>query len=314
MHVALVAAAHDEEHLAALRAMEFRSAMVVPLKTRDRVLGIIVFVNTESGRRHTPEDLAFAEDLAGRAALAVENARLYRAEQQTRKAAEQTFDRLARLQAISSALSQALTPQQVADLQAGLFYINATESWSLYYLTERVSNAVGWGGAANAFVDSLAAWNTVRETPRALISRTVAVPAFQNDALRYKVESRFTDAVMRELVHRGRGLRVQGDREGADAVIEGVIKSFNFGGVLLDDKGRARIFEVTIGAAVTVRDQTENRVLYDNQNFVFRGEYEFASDPRSFFNEEDPAILRMSRSFAESIVSTLINAVQIEKK
>ncbi|HZB46565.1 MAG TPA: GAF domain-containing protein, partial [Pyrinomonadaceae bacterium] len=110
----LVAAAHDEEHLAALRAMEFRSAMVVPLKTRDRVLGIIVFVNTESGRRHAPEDLAFAEDLAGRAALAVENARLYRAEQQTRKAAEQTFDRLARLQAISSALSQALTPQQVA--------------------------------------------------------------------------------------------------------------------------------------------------------------------------------------------------------
>ena len=146
--------------------------------------------------------------------------------------------------------------------------------------------------------------------------KTVAVPAFQleSQALRYKVESRFTDAVMRELVHRGRGLKVQGDREGADAVIEGVIKRFNFGGVLLDDKGRARIFEVTITAAVTVRDQTENRVLYDNQNFVFRCEYEFASDPRSFFNEEDPAIMRMSRSFAESIVSTLINAVQIGKK
>src|SRR5215216_3472337 len=139
--------------------------------------------------------------------------------------------------------------------------------------------------------------------------KTVAVPAFQleSQALRYKIESRFTDAVMRELVHRGRGLRVQGELEGA-------IRSFNFGGVLLDDKGRARIFEVTITAAVTVRDQTENRVLYDNQNFVFRGEYEFASDPRTFFNEEDPAIFRISRSFAESIVSTLINAVQIEKK
>jgi hypothetical protein len=145
--------------------------------------------------------------------------------------------------------------------------------------------------------------------------KTVAVPAFQleSQALRYKIGSRFTDAVMRELVHRGRGLRVQGDRDGADAVIEGVIRSFNFAGVLLDDKGRARIFEVTITAAVTVRDQTENRVLYDNQNFTFRGEYEFASDPRSFFNEEDPAVLRMSRSFAESIVSTLINAVEIGK-
>jgi len=143
--------------------------------------------------------------------------------------------------------------------------------------------------------------------------KTVAVPAFQNNALRYKIESRFTEAVVNELIHRGRGLRVQGNREGADAVIEGVLKSFNYSGVLLDDKGRARIFEVTIEAAVTVRDQTENRVLYDNQNFVFRGEYEFANDPRNFFNEEDPAVQRMARNFAESIVSTLTNAIQIPK-
>jgi Lipopolysaccharide-assembly len=143
--------------------------------------------------------------------------------------------------------------------------------------------------------------------------KTVAVPAFQNNALRYKIESRFTKAVVDELIHRGRGLRVQGNREGADAVIEGVIKSFNYSGVLLDDKGRARIFEVTVEAAVTVRDQTENRVLYDNQNFVFRGEYEFANDPRNFFNEEDPAVQRMARNFAESIVSTLTNAIQIPK-
>ena len=144
--------------------------------------------------------------------------------------------------------------------------------------------------------------------------KTVAVPAFQNSALRYKVESRFTAAVIDELIHRGRGLRVQGEREGADAVIEGIIKNFYFAGVLLDDKGRARIFEVTIEAAVTVRDQTQNKVLYDNQSYVFRGEYEFANDPRNFFSEEDPAVQRMARSFAESIVSTLINAVEIERK
>ena len=143
--------------------------------------------------------------------------------------------------------------------------------------------------------------------------KTVAVPAFQNDALRYKIESRFTEAVVNELIHRGRGLRVQGGREGADAVIEGVIKSFSYSGVLLDDSGRARIFEVTIEAAITVRDQTENRVLYDNQNFVFRGEFEFANDPRNFFNEEDPAVERMAKNFAESIVSTLTNAIQIQK-
>jgi Lipopolysaccharide-assembly len=144
--------------------------------------------------------------------------------------------------------------------------------------------------------------------------KTVAVPAFQNNALRYKIESRFTGAVVDELIRRGRGLRVQGDREGADAVIEGLIKGFSASGVLLDDKGRARIFEVTVVAAVTVRDLTENKVLYDNQNFVFRGEFEFANDPRNFFSEEDPAVQRMARSFAESIVSTLINAVEPGKK
>ena len=144
--------------------------------------------------------------------------------------------------------------------------------------------------------------------------RTIAVPAFQNQALRYKIEHHFTEAVINEIVRRGRGLRVQAEREGADAVVDGVIKSFNFSGVLLDSRGRARIFEVTVTAAVTVRDQVENRVLYDNQNYVFRGEFEFADDPRSFFNEEDPAIGRIARSFAESVVSTLINGFGVSNE
>lgn len=143
--------------------------------------------------------------------------------------------------------------------------------------------------------------------------KTVAVPAFQNNALRFKIETRFTDAVIKEIMRRGRGLRVQGEREGADAVIDGVIKSFTFSGVLLDDQGRARVFEVTIAAAVTVRDQIENRVLYDNQDYVFRGAFEFANDPRSFFNEEDPAVERMARSFAESLASTIVNGFGVNE-
>ena len=143
---------------------------------------------------------------------------------------------------------------------------------------------------------------------------TVAVPAFENQALRYKIESRFTDAVANEIIHRGHGLRVQSGREGADAVVDGVVKSFNFSGVLLDERGRSRVFEVTIVAAITVRDQVQNRVLYDNQNYVFRGEFEFANDPRTFFNEEDPAVQRIARNFAESLVSTLVNGFGVNKE
>jgi Lipopolysaccharide-assembly len=146
--------------------------------------------------------------------------------------------------------------------------------------------------------------------------KTVAVPAFQFEAkgLRYRVESRFTEAVTKEIIRRGRGLKVQGTRENADAVVEGTIRDFNFSGVLLDSQGRARVYEVTIVSAVTVRDLKSNQILYDNQNFVFRDSFEFSQDPRSFFNEEDPAVERMSRAFAESVVSTIVNGLGVKEE
>ncbi|MCU1288240.1 MAG: hypothetical protein JWN60_469 [Acidobacteria bacterium] len=148
--------------------------------------------------------------------------------------------------------------------------------------------------------------------------KTIAVPAFQFEArgMRYRVESRFTEAVTKEIIRRGRGLKVQGTLTGADAAIEGTIRDFSFSGVLLDREGRARVYEVTIVSAVTVRDLKENVILYDNQNFVFRDSFEFSEDPRSFFNEEDPAVERMARVFAESVVSTIVNGfgVREEKK
>lgn len=144
--------------------------------------------------------------------------------------------------------------------------------------------------------------------------KTIAVPAFQFEAkgLRYRVESRFTEAVMKEIIKRGHGLKVQSGRAGADAVIEGNIRDFNFSGVLLDKDGRARVYEVTIVGAVTVRDLEQNKVIYDNQNFIFRDSFEFSNDPRSFFNEEDPAVERMARAFAESVVSAMINGLGVK--
>ncbi len=146
--------------------------------------------------------------------------------------------------------------------------------------------------------------------------KTVAVPVFQFEAkgLRYRVESRFTEAVTREIIKRGRGLKVQGTRDNADAVVEGTIRDFNFSGVLLDRDGRSRVYEVTITSAVTVRDLKSNQILYDNQNFIFRDSFEFSSDPRSFFNEEDPAVERMSRAFAESVVSTIVNGLGVKEE
>jgi hypothetical protein len=183
----LAQGARDAEHLAVLRQIGFRSVMIVPLKTRDKTLGVLSFVNTESSRRHTPEDLALAEDLANRAALAVDNARLYRAEQQTRHAAERTSDLLMRLQSVAASLSQALTPQQVATavIEQGLNSLGAhagavvllsdsgteleitgtigfteevADRWQRFPLTERVPIADAVRGKSPVIVESIESW------------------------------------------------------------------------------------------------------------------------------------------------------------
>ncbi len=73
----LVEEARDEEQLRILRELGLKSYLCVPIKAHGALLGVLSFVMAESGRRYGAGDLAVAEDLAHRAAVAVENARLY---------------------------------------------------------------------------------------------------------------------------------------------------------------------------------------------------------------------------------------------
>lgn len=135
---------------------------------------------------------------------------------------------------------------------------------------------------------------------------TIAVQTFRNDSLRYRVEQKFTSAVIDELLHRSSRFKFVSAADQADAVVAGNIRNFSFRPVLLDNNGRARAFEITITVGVTVRDQTTNKVIFDNQRIMFRNEYELTNDPRTFFNEEDPAVDRIARDFARSLFSTVM--------
>jgi serine phosphatase RsbU (regulator of sigma subunit) len=73
----LRSAALDDEQLEILRKVGFRSAMVVPMRARGRVLGGIALASAESGRRFDADDLDTAQQLADRCALALDNARLF---------------------------------------------------------------------------------------------------------------------------------------------------------------------------------------------------------------------------------------------
>src|SRR5262249_3807581 len=73
--------ARDEEHLELMRQIGLKSYLSVPLVSPDRLLGVMSFALSESARQYTASDLTVAEDLAHRASVAIENARLYRAVQ-----------------------------------------------------------------------------------------------------------------------------------------------------------------------------------------------------------------------------------------
>jgi PAS domain S-box-containing protein len=96
-------AAGSAEELAALRALGLRSVMIVPLATRDRLLGTITFATAESERTYGEADQVLAEDLTQRAALAVDNARLYREAEWARTRAEAASQRLRNLQSVTEA-------------------------------------------------------------------------------------------------------------------------------------------------------------------------------------------------------------------
>jgi PAS domain S-box-containing protein len=73
----LEAAAVDAEHLEIIRGLGIREAIVAPLRARGRILGAVTFVGAESGRSFTRDDVDLVEELARRAGLSVDNARLY---------------------------------------------------------------------------------------------------------------------------------------------------------------------------------------------------------------------------------------------
>lgn len=73
----LEAAAHDAEHLRLVQELDLRSAIAVPLHVHDRTLGVLTLVRSGDSRRYSSSDLRFAEELASRAAVAIDNAQVH---------------------------------------------------------------------------------------------------------------------------------------------------------------------------------------------------------------------------------------------
>jgi outer membrane lipopolysaccharide assembly protein LptE/RlpB len=136
--------------------------------------------------------------------------------------------------------------------------------------------------------------------------KTIAVPAFVNDTARYRIEQRLTQAVIREMIART-SYRVVQDTQSADGVLRGEVLSIETSPVLFDaTSGQVTTMLVTVRAKAQLLDNHMQKPVYQTNDMVFREQYQISSDVKSFFEEQDPALERMSRDFAAQLVSGIL--------
>ncbi len=136
--------------------------------------------------------------------------------------------------------------------------------------------------------------------------KTIAVPIFSNESSRFRIEQRVAAALTREFIERSR-FRVTPDPAGADAVLKGTIKEVRSGVIAFDlETGRATTLQIQVLADVELRDLRSKEVLYSNPNYVFREQYQISRDTSALFEEEQPALDRLARDLARTLVTAIL--------
>lgn len=136
--------------------------------------------------------------------------------------------------------------------------------------------------------------------------KTIAVPAFKNQSPTFRIEQQLTSAVTREFLERTR-FRVTPNPDGADAVLKGTVKDVRAGVITFDlDTGRATSMQIQVTADVTLEDLHSHKILFSNANYVFREQYQVSQSPSTLFEEDKPALDRLSRDLARTLVTAIL--------
>lgn len=145
-----------------------------------------------------------------------------------------------------------------------------------------------------------------RNATRIPALQVLAVPTFTNKTQTYKVEQTLTSAVVRELLNRTHYKLEYTEDSSADATLHGTVVSTQVSPLTYDSaSGRASSLVVTVIVKVSLVAR-DGRVLYENPNYTFRDQYQVARELSSFFEEESPALDRLSRDFARTLVSDML--------
>jgi len=136
--------------------------------------------------------------------------------------------------------------------------------------------------------------------------RTIAIPAFRNLTVRYKLNDHLPEAIAQEFIARSR-YTVVPDEKDADMVLHGAVLNFVSYPIIFDQAtGRATALQVNVTLSVTLTERESGKVLYSRPTFEMHQRYEISIDPNKYFEESDTALERLSHDTARQVVSAIL--------
>lgn len=136
--------------------------------------------------------------------------------------------------------------------------------------------------------------------------KTIAIPVFINSTRQFKIEQRVSAAITREFIERTK-YQITTDPAAADAILKGEIKDVRSGVIAFDQTtGRATTLQVQVTAQVDLIHQHTKKAVFSNHNYIFREQYQVSQNPSTLFEEQDPALDRLSRDLARTLVTEIL--------
>jgi outer membrane lipopolysaccharide assembly protein LptE/RlpB len=137
---------------------------------------------------------------------------------------------------------------------------------------------------------------------------TIAIPGFVSQSQTFRIEQIMTDAVVRELNTRTQFRVIHEANSDADAVLRASVLSASTTPLAYDSQtGRVASALVTVSMQVSLTDR-DGKVLFQNPSYLFHEQYELSRDLPTFFEEDSPAVDRLSRDFARTLVANILEA------
>lgn len=134
---------------------------------------------------------------------------------------------------------------------------------------------------------------------------TLAVEPLENRTTTFEVEQILTRSLVRAFVEKS-SYDVVSDSSQADAVLRGAISQVSANPVIFGEETFGSTFLVTLIGRVELRERETAKLLFVNDNFIFREQYVINVDVRNFFSELNPALGRIADDFASSVVTTIL--------